>query len=110
MAPIPIYSLYRESLPFRATRGAILRLACRDYDGFPGRPTGAPEGGRGPEGGDAGGEVVAIGTPEEKRPALGLDPRVAANPASYTGHYLKQVLERRPSSKAKRAAEMQAAE
>ena len=46
----------------------------------------------GPEGGDAGGEVVAIGTPEE----------IAANPASYTGHYLKQVLERRPSSKAKR--------
>ena len=36
----------------------------------------------GPEGGDAGGEVVAIGTPEE----------IAANPASYTGHYLKQVL------------------
>ena len=43
----------------------------------------------GPEGGDAGGEVVAIGTPEE----------IAANPASYTGHYLKQVLARRPSSK-----------
>jgi excinuclease ABC subunit A len=52
----------------------------------------------GPEGGDAGGEVVAIGTPEE----------IAANPASYTGHYLKQVLARRPSSK--RAAETQAAE
>ncbi len=56
----------------------------------------------GPEGGDAGGHVVAIGTPEE----------IAANPASYTGHYLKQVLKRRPSSKAggKRAAETQAAE
>ncbi len=54
----------------------------------------------GPEGGDAGGYVVAIGTPEE----------IAANPASYTGHYLKQVLKRRPSSKAKRAAETQAAE
>ena len=56
----------------------------------------------GPEGGDAGGHVVAIGTPEE----------IAANKASYTGHYLKQVLERRPSSKAggKRAAETQAAE
>ena len=50
----------------------------------------------GPEGGDAGGHVVAIGTPEE----------IAANRASYTGHYLKQVLER----KAKRAAETQAAE
>jgi hypothetical protein len=60
--------------------------------------------------GDAGGEVVAIGKPEEKRPALGLDPRVAANPASYTGQYLKQVLKRRPSSKAKRAAETQGAE
>ncbi len=44
----------------------------------------------GPEGGDAGGEVVAIGTPEE----------IAANAASYTGQYLKQVLKRRPSSKA----------
>jgi excinuclease ABC subunit A len=53
----------------------------------------------GPEGGDAGGEVVAIGTPEE----------IAANPASYTGHYLKQVLKRRGSA-AKRAAETQAAE
>jgi excinuclease ABC subunit A len=54
----------------------------------------------GPEGGDAGGYVVAVGTPEE----------IAANPASYTGHYLRAVLERRPSSKAKRAAETQAAE
>jgi excinuclease ABC subunit A len=56
----------------------------------------------GPEGGDAGGHVVAIGTPEE----------IAANQASYTGHYLKQVLKRRPSSKAggKRPAETQAAE
>ncbi len=42
----------------------------------------------GPEGGDAGGHVVAIGTPEE----------IAANPASYTGHYLKQVLKRRGSA------------
>jgi excinuclease ABC subunit A len=54
----------------------------------------------GPEGGDSGGYVVAIGTPEE----------IAANPASYTGHYLKQVLERRPSSKTKHPAETQAAE
>jgi excinuclease ABC subunit A len=50
----------------------------------------------GPEGGDAGGQVVAIGTPEE----------IAANQASYTGQYLKQVFDRRRSGKAaKRAAQ-----
>ena len=38
----------------------------------------------GPEGGDRGGTVVCTGTPEE----------VAANPASYTGQYLKPMLER----------------
>ncbi len=38
----------------------------------------------GPEGGDAGGEVVATGTPEE----------VADNPRSYTGHFLKKELSR----------------
>ena len=48
----------------------------------------------GPEGGDAGGEVVAVGTPEE----------IAASPQSYTGQYLKQVLKRR-SARTKRAAE-----
>jgi excinuclease ABC subunit A len=48
----------------------------------------------GPEGGDQGGYVVAIGTPEE----------IAANQASYTGHYLKQVLKRRPAG-AKRPAQ-----
>lgn len=37
----------------------------------------------GPEGGHRGGTVVAAGTPEE----------VAANPSSYTGHYLKKVLQ-----------------
>ncbi|MBS6215790.1 MAG: excinuclease ABC subunit UvrA [Clostridiales bacterium] len=37
----------------------------------------------GPEGGDGGGTVVATGTPEE----------VAACPASYTGRYLKRMLE-----------------
>jgi excinuclease ABC subunit A len=52
----------------------------------------------GPEGGDAGGEVVAVGTPEE----------IAANPASYTGHYLKLVLKRRGGAKTRR--EPQAAE
>ncbi len=36
----------------------------------------------GPEGGDKGGEVIAVGTPEE----------VAENTKSYTGQYLKQVL------------------
>ncbi len=37
----------------------------------------------GPEGGDAGGTVIAKGTPEE----------VAAQPASYTGQYVKKYLE-----------------
>lgn len=36
----------------------------------------------GPEGGNAGGQVVATGTPEE----------IAKNPKSYTGQYLKQML------------------
>ncbi|MCP4043880.1 MAG: excinuclease ABC subunit UvrA [Gammaproteobacteria bacterium] len=39
----------------------------------------------GPEGGDGGGNVVAIGTPE----------KVAKNKDSYTGEYLKKVLEKR---------------
>lgn len=38
----------------------------------------------GPEGGDAGGEVIATGTPEE----------VAKNARSYTGQYLKPLLEK----------------
>jgi excinuclease ABC subunit A len=37
----------------------------------------------GPEGGDAGGYVVAVGTPEQ----------VAENDASITGEYLKKVLQ-----------------
>lgn len=36
----------------------------------------------GPEGGDRGGEVVAVGTPEE----------ICANPASYTGQFLRNVV------------------
>ena len=40
----------------------------------------------GPEGGDKGGEIIATGTPEE----------VAQNDNSYTGQYLKQVLQRYP--------------
>jgi excinuclease ABC subunit A len=39
----------------------------------------------GPAGGDAGGEVVAQGTPEQ----------IARNPKSYTGAYLKPVLARK---------------
>ncbi len=39
----------------------------------------------GPEGGDGGGQIVATGTPED----------VAANPKSYTGRYLKDLLARR---------------
>ena len=38
----------------------------------------------GPEGGEKGGRVIAVGTPEE----------VADNPQSYTGQYLKPLLER----------------
>jgi excinuclease ABC subunit A len=38
----------------------------------------------GPEGGDAGGKVIATGTPEE----------VAAVPHSYTGQFLKKILQR----------------
>ncbi|NET72049.1 MAG: excinuclease ABC subunit UvrA [Sphaerospermopsis sp. SIO1G2] len=41
----------------------------------------------GPEGGDKGGEIIAAGTPED----------VAANPRSYTGKYLQQVLKQYPS-------------
>jgi excinuclease ABC subunit A len=36
----------------------------------------------GPEGGDGGGEVIACGTPEE----------VARNPRSYTGRFLRKML------------------
>jgi excinuclease ABC subunit A len=41
----------------------------------------------GPEGGDAGGHIVATGTPED----------VAASEASYTGQYLRPYLARRPA-------------
>ena len=40
----------------------------------------------GPEGGDGGGEIVGIGTPED----------IAENPRSHTGRFLKEVMERRP--------------
>ena len=40
----------------------------------------------GPEGGDGGGRVVAVGTPEQ----------VAANPESFTGQYLSRILDAAP--------------
>jgi excinuclease ABC subunit A len=42
----------------------------------------------GPEGGDRGGELMAIGTPET----------VAQNPKSYTGKYLAEILKQHPAS------------
>ncbi len=47
----------------------------------------------GPEGGDGGGEIIAVGTPED----------VAANEASWTGRYLKQLLERQNGRTSKKA-------
>ncbi|MBV8427007.1 MAG: excinuclease ABC subunit UvrA [Hyphomicrobiales bacterium] len=44
----------------------------------------------GPEGGDAGGTIVATGTPEA----------VARVPSSYTGKFLEEVLERQPAPRA----------
>ena len=49
----------------------------------------------GPEGGDGGGEIVAMGTPEE----------VAKTPRSYTGQYLKPLLKNTPAPKRLKAAE-----
>jgi len=40
----------------------------------------------GPDGGDKGGEIVVVGTPET----------VAEHPTSHTGRYLKQMLEQHP--------------
>jgi excinuclease ABC subunit A len=48
----------------------------------------------GPEGGNGGGQIVAVGTPEE----------IAANPKSHTGHWLAPVLHLRAS---KQEAELQ---
>ena len=52
----------------------------------------------GPEGGVRGGEIVAQGTPED----------VAAEPRSYTGGYLKPLLERQPPSAQPAAAKPRA--
>ena len=48
----------------------------------------------GPEGGDGGGKIVATGTPE----------KVAATDGSYTGHYLKDMLQPKAKPKPKRVA------
>jgi excinuclease ABC subunit A len=54
----------------------------------------------GPEGGDGGGEIIAVGTPED----------VARNEASWTGRYLKDVLARQASrSKKAKPRELQRA-
>jgi excinuclease ABC subunit A len=47
----------------------------------------------GPEGGDGGGEIVAEGTPED----------IVKEKRSYTGHFLKELLERRPPVKTEAA-------
>ncbi len=52
----------------------------------------------GPEGGDGGGEIVATGTPEE----------VAANKKSWTGKYLKEVLERHEERRKDRVSRLAA--
>jgi excinuclease ABC subunit A len=43
----------------------------------------------GPDGGNKGGELVVVGTPEQ----------VAKNPVSHTGKYLKQVLKQHAPSR-----------
>ena len=48
----------------------------------------------GPEGGDGGGRIVAVGTPED----------IAANPASHTGHYLRTTLGQRAAPARRRRA------
>jgi excinuclease ABC subunit A len=46
----------------------------------------------GPEGGDGGGRIIAVGTPEQ----------IAANKVSYTGHYLQATLGQRQAQPARR--------
>ena len=48
----------------------------------------------GPEGGDGGGRIVAAGTPED----------IAKAKESYTGRYLRELLSRRASPRAKKEA------
>jgi excinuclease ABC subunit A len=47
----------------------------------------------GPEGGDGGGEIVAVGRPED----------IVDKPRSYTGHFLRGLLERRPQKRVEAA-------
>jgi len=54
----------------------------------------------GPEGGDGGGEIVAVGTPEQ----------VAANDASWTGRYLREVLDRHETRRKARVAALSESE
>ena len=49
----------------------------------------------GPEGGDGGGELVASGTPED----------IVEEKRSYTGQFLRELLERRPGARKREAAE-----
>jgi excinuclease ABC subunit A len=49
----------------------------------------------GPEGGDAGGHIVAVGTPED----------IAAHDTSYTGHYLREALHETQRASPARAAQ-----
>ena len=50
----------------------------------------------GPEGGDGGGEIVAVGTPEV----------VSKTPASWTGRYLDTLLDRHEQRREARAAQL----
>ncbi len=50
----------------------------------------------GPEGGDGGGEIMAVGTPED----------VAADKASWTGRYLAEVMQRQEERRRDRVAEI----
>jgi excinuclease ABC subunit A len=50
----------------------------------------------GPQGGDGGGRIVAEGTPET----------VAADPESWTGRYLKEVLDRHEQRRLARVADL----
>ncbi|MFT4079792.1 excinuclease ABC subunit UvrA [Rhodomicrobium sp.] len=54
----------------------------------------------GPEGGDGGGRIVAEGRPED----------IAEAEASYTGRFLKELLQRRPAAKGKAKVSARAAE
>ncbi len=51
----------------------------------------------GPEGGDSGGEIIATGTPEQ----------VIKNKKSYTGQFLKPVLERYSEKRSKSSTDQQ---